>query len=161
MRCFIMYHNVMKICNNLGHFYAHMGTYGLNWARRTSWDRRDEWDDTALQTQDLKFEPRWCETEHTTSRSLWLHSIFNLYEWAGKKHFVSLKLGRPDLGSNLWSLTSQAGSFDLCTRAPALMEIMKARWTDRQHRCDHWQQPGWLRLHTCSTCSRVVNQLLY
>ena len=31
----------------------------INWARRTSWGWWDEWDDTALLTQDSKFEPWW------------------------------------------------------------------------------------------------------
>ena len=52
----------------------------------------DEWDDTALQTQDSKFEPCRSEAEHATSRSWRLPTILYLNEWAGKKHFVSLKL---------------------------------------------------------------------
>ena len=64
----------------------------LNWARRTSSGWWDEWDDTALQTQDFKFEPWRSEAEHATSRSRRLPTIMKLYEWAGKKHFVSLKL---------------------------------------------------------------------
>ena len=38
----------------LGHLCVHV--YRLNLARRTSWGWRDEWDDTALQTQNSKFE---------------------------------------------------------------------------------------------------------
>ena len=49
-------------------------------------------DDTALQTQDSKFKPWWAEVEHATSRSRRLPIILNFYEWARKKHFVSLKL---------------------------------------------------------------------
>ena len=63
--------------------------YRLKWARRTSWGW---WDDTALQTHDSKFEPWRSEVEHATSLSRRLPKIFNLYEWEGKKHFVSLKL---------------------------------------------------------------------
>ena len=33
----------------------HLCTYRLKWAWRTSWGRWDEWDDTALQTQDSKW----------------------------------------------------------------------------------------------------------
>ena len=67
-------------------------TYRLNWARRTSRGRWDEWNYTALQTQNLKFEPWRAEAEHASSRSRRLPTILNLYEWAGKKHLVSLKL---------------------------------------------------------------------
>ena len=66
--------------------------YKLNWARRTFWGWWDEWDDTALQTQDLKFEPWRSEVEHAASRSQRFPTILNHYEWAGKRHFVSLKL---------------------------------------------------------------------
>ena len=41
--------------------------------------------------QDLKFEPRRSEAEHATSRSGTLSAVLNRHEWAGKKHFVSLK----------------------------------------------------------------------
>ena len=41
-------------------------TCKLNWARRTSWGW---WDDTALQTQDLKFEPCRFEAEHLDIRA--------------------------------------------------------------------------------------------
>ena len=52
-------------------------TYRLNWARRTSWGWWDEWDDTALQTQDSKFEPWRSEAEHATSRSRRLPTILS------------------------------------------------------------------------------------
>ena len=67
-------------------------TYRLTWARRTSWRWWDEWDDTALQTHDSKLEPWRFEGEHVTSRPRRLPTILHPYEWAGKKHFVSLKL---------------------------------------------------------------------
>ena len=58
-------------------------------------------------------EPRRSEAEHATSRPRRLPTILNLYEWAWKKHFVSLKLeGR--------SPPFQAGSFNHCTSAPQL-----------------------------------------
>ena len=44
-------------------------TYRLHWAKRTSWGWWDERDDTALPTQDSKFEPRRTEAEHATSQS--------------------------------------------------------------------------------------------
>ena len=62
-------------------------TCRLNWTRRTSWGWRDEWDDTAIQTQDSKFEPCRSEAVYATSRSRRLPTILNLYEWAGKKQF--------------------------------------------------------------------------
>ena len=74
-------------------FRPHLCMYRLNWARRTSWGWWDEWDDIVLQTQDSKFEHRRSETEHATSRLRRLPTILNLYEWAWKKHFVSLKFG--------------------------------------------------------------------
>ena len=64
-------------------------THRLNWTTKTSWGW---WDDTALQTHDSKFEPWWSEAKYATSRSLRLPTILNLYEWAGRKHFCSLKL---------------------------------------------------------------------
>ena len=67
-------------------------TYRLNWVRRTSWGWWDECDDTALQTQDSKFEPWRSEIEYATSRSQILPTILNLNEWVGKKDFVYLKL---------------------------------------------------------------------
>ena len=71
-----------------GHICAH---HRLNWARKTSRGWWDESDGTALQTQDSKFE---------TSRARGLPRILNLYEWAGQKPFVSLKLeGR----SGVWT----------------------------------------------------------
>ena len=73
-------------------FRPPLRSYRLNWARRTSWGRWDEWDDTALQTQYSMFEPWRSEAEHATSRSRRLPTILNLCEWAGKKHFISLKL---------------------------------------------------------------------
>ena len=73
----------------LGHLCAHSR---LNWARRTSGGWWDEWDGTALQTQDSKYEPWRSDAEHATSRSRRFPTILNLYEWVGKKHFVSLKL---------------------------------------------------------------------
>ena len=73
----------------LGHLSAHIGP---NWGRRTFWGWWDEWGDTALQTHDSKFKPWASDTEYATSWSRRLFTILNLYEWAGKKHFVSLKL---------------------------------------------------------------------
>ena len=43
-------------------------------------------------TQESKLEPWRSEAEHATIRSRRLPKILNLYEWAGKKQFASLKL---------------------------------------------------------------------
>ena len=91
-------------------------TLRLSWTRKTSWGWWYEWDDTALQTQDSKFEPWRSEAEHATVRARRIHTKLNVYEWTEKKHFVSWKLeGR----STTRSLTFQAGSFSHYTRAPA------------------------------------------
>ena len=52
-------------------------TYRLNWARKTSWLRWAEWGDTALQTQDSKFQPWRSETEQATSLSRRLPTILS------------------------------------------------------------------------------------
>ena len=65
---------------------------------RPSWGWWDEWDDTALQTQDEKFEAWRSEADNAISRSQRLPTILNIYEWAGKKHFVSVKLEFQDGG---------------------------------------------------------------
>ena len=67
-------------------------TYRINRAMMTFWGWWDEWADSALQTQELKFEPWRFETEPASSLSRRFSTILNLYEWAEKKHFVSLKL---------------------------------------------------------------------
>ena len=85
---------IREVCKNklngvLGHLCENNR---LSRARRTSWGWWDEWDDTALQRQDSKFKPWRSEAEYDTSRSRRLPTILNLGEWAGKKHFVFLKL---------------------------------------------------------------------
>ena len=62
-------------------------TYGLNWARRTSWGWWDDWDDTVLQTQDSKFEPWRSEAEHATSRSRRLPTILTFTRGWGRNNF--------------------------------------------------------------------------
>ena len=75
--------------------YLRVNEWGfrLNWARSTSRGWWDEWDDTALQTQDSKFEIWQSEAEHTTSRlkrlpTNWIFTI----ERRRNNWFVSLKL---------------------------------------------------------------------
>ena len=70
-------------------------TYRLNWARRTSWGWWDDWDDTVLQAQDSKFEPRRSEAEHATSRSRRLPTILSFTRGWGRNIFVSFKPPRP------------------------------------------------------------------
>ena len=77
--------------NELG-FSLSLCIYRLNWARRSFWGWWDEWDDTVLQKQDSKFDPWRSEAEHANSRSRMFYTILNLYEWTGKKHFISFKL---------------------------------------------------------------------
>ena len=72
-----------------------LGTYRLNWARRTSWGWCDEWDDTALQTQDSKFKLWRPETEHATSRSQRPPTILSFTSGWGRNTFVSFKPPRP------------------------------------------------------------------
>ena len=62
-------------------------TYRLNWARRTSWEWWDDCDDTALQTQDSKFEPWRSEAEHATSRSRRLPTILTFTRGWGRNIF--------------------------------------------------------------------------
>ena len=40
----------------------------------------------------FEIEPFWSTAEHTNSRSRRRPTIFNIYDWTGRKHFVSLKL---------------------------------------------------------------------
>ena len=104
-----------KIKLNEWGFRLPLCTCSLNWARRTSWGWWDEWDDTVLQTQDSKFKTWQCGAKHTTSRSRRLSTILNLYEWAGKKKSVFLKLECQSWGSNPRSPTFQGGTFNHCS----------------------------------------------
>ena len=79
---------VLKLNEINGVFRPPLCTYRLNWDRITSWACWDEWDDTAIQTEDSKFEPWRFEAKQATSWSCRLPTILNLYEWAGKKHFI-------------------------------------------------------------------------
>ena len=64
-----------------------IGTYRLNWARRTSWGWWDDWDETVIQTQDSKFEPWRSEAEHATSQSRGLPTILTFTRGWGRKFF--------------------------------------------------------------------------
>ena len=80
-------------------FRPHLCTYRLNWARRTFWGWWDEWDYTG----DLR--PSRLPLDHGGSPQYW---IFTRETW------------RLKWGSNPRSPTFQAGSFNHCTRAPAI-----------------------------------------
>ena len=101
-------------------------TYRLNWARRNSWGW---WDETALQRQDSQFEPWLSDAELATSWLRRLSTILNLYEWAEKKHFVSLKLrGHSGARTRDLRLSKQAA---LTTAPPQNgMETVIAMWCD-------------------------------
>ena len=103
-------------------------TYRLNWTGRISWRWWDERHDTALQTQDSKFEPGRSEAEQATSRSRRLPTILDIYEWAGKKHFVSLKLeGQSGVRTRDLRLSKQAA----LTNVPGAPPI--SLWTMTSH----------------------------
>ena len=97
-------------------------TYRLNWARRTSWGWWDDWDDTALQTQDSKFEPWRSEAEHATSRSRRLPTILTFTRGWGRNIFVSLKQPRP--GTEPRTLAWKAAVLTTTLGPPPLLNAM-------------------------------------
>ena len=105
-------------------------TYRLNWARRTSWGWWDDWDDTALQTQDSKFDPRRSEAEHATSRSRRLPTILTFTRGWGRNIFVSFKPPRP--GTEPRSLAWRAAVLTT-TLGPPPSRLNKANvsWIDQ------------------------------
>ena len=68
-------------------------TYRLTWTgnllRMVRWMR---WH--CPQNKGFEIRAVTSEAEQATSRSRMLPTIFNLYKWVGKKHFVSLKLSK-------------------------------------------------------------------
>ena len=56
--------------NNQGNLMTEWGIVPLLWTYRFNWVKRTSWG--------------WCHI-------MMILTILNLYEWAGKKHFVSLK----------------------------------------------------------------------
>ena len=102
---------------------------------------RYEWDDTALQTQDSKFEPWRSEAELATSRSRRLPTIFNLYGWAGKKHFVSLKLECQSCLKRLCEANCITGSKALGP-LPANTTHLSNVWPMLAHRLRRWPKIG-------------------
>ena len=78
-------------------------TYRLNWVRRTSGGWWDEWDDTALQTQDSKFERHNIESSRVSD----------------EKTFCFFETLRPYVGSNPRSPAFQVCSINHCTSPPS------------------------------------------
>ena len=102
---------------NESDFRPPLCTYRLNWARRTYWRWWDVWDDTALQTQNSSpcglrpnTLPLGTEAPYNI-KSLWV---------SGEEKFCFFEIWRPEWGSNRRSSPFQAGSFNHCTRPPAL-----------------------------------------
>ena len=87
-------------------------TCRLIWTKRTFWGW---WDDTALQTQDSTFEP-WCSRTltpgHGGSPQYWI-----VTSELRRNFFVNLKVR---VGLEPAISDFPAGSFNHCTRAPAL-----------------------------------------
>ena len=75
-----------------------------------------------FQTQDLKFEPWLSEAEHVTSRSRRLPTKLHLYECAGKNILFLWNIKKSGVRTlDHWKVSDRAGSFNHCTRAPALL----------------------------------------
>ena len=94
-------------------------TYRLNWARRTSWGWWNIWDDTALQTQDSKFEPWRSEAEHATSRSREAPHNTDFHTWMGKKHFCFFQTA--ETGNRTSNSGVKGGGANHYPRAPAAL----------------------------------------
>ena len=154
MSLFMLASSENKMNEVLGHLCAHK--YRLNWARRTFWRW---WDDTALQTQDSKFALWLSEAEHITSWSRRLPTIMNLCEWAFWNILLLLNLGGQRGGRNR-EKTVQAGSFNHCTRSPAL-NIIKIHKTlfmiNTFTRCRFFLSPGGSLYMIVTVPTRVRN----
>ena len=93
-------------------------TYRLNWARRTSWGWWDDWDDTALQTQDSKFETWRSEAEHATSRSRRHSAILTFTRGWGRNIFCFFQTA--ETGNRTPSSGVKGSGANHYPRAPAL-----------------------------------------
>ena len=71
-------------------------THRLNWSRTTSWVWCDEWDDTALQTQDSKFEPWRSEAKYANSQ----HAA----RFQSRRYYVFFKTARRPVSTTTSSL---------------------------------------------------------
>ena len=114
---------------------------------RTLWGWRDKWYDTALQTQNSKFEPWRSQTDHATSRSRRPPTILSTSERG--KTICFFEDWMPERGSNSRSPNFQAGSFHHCTRAPP-------NSLNHQH-VSKYQQMCELKIDLCPELSRAQN----
>ena len=113
-------------------------TYMLNWARRSSRGWWDEWDNTALQTQDLKFKPWISEFEYASSRSRRHPTILSVTSGRGRNICVSFKPPRP--GNETLTLALEAALLTTtlgprpCSTSPqesTLGLLINLRWRPR------------------------------
>ena len=121
-------------------FMPPLCTYRLNWARRASWGW---WDNTAHQTHNFKFGPWRPEADHATSRSRSSSKILNLYDWAGKKHCVSLN---HEGQSGIWTR-----DFRLCKQADLTTVSGPPQFMFRMHIQFVTAWCSWLSLFTADT----------
>ena len=98
-------------------------TYRLNWARRTSWGWWDDRDDTALQTQDSKFEPWRSEAEHATSRSRRLPTILTFTRGWGRNIFCFFQTA--ETGNRAPNSGVKGSGANHYPRAPALDSLAR------------------------------------
>ena len=96
----------------------------------------DEWDNTALQTQNAKFEPWWFEAEHATSVVTEApHNIESLCV-SGEKTFCFFETWMSERGSNPRFPTFQAAAWT-CTRTPTLYATSDWRGKCNRHAVAH------------------------
>ena len=146
---------VKKIKWNEWGFRPSLCTYRPTSARRTSWGWWDECDDTALQTQDSKFEPWRSEAEYAASRSQRLTTILNLYKWAGEKHFFSLKLEvQSGVRIRALRLSKQAA---LTTAPGPLPRMVAPSLAGREPDPPHTNYYFSRNQQHCLRCSSVIN----
>ena len=87
------------------------------------------------------------EAEHATSRSRMFPPLLNLYRWAGKKHFVSLKLGgQSGVRTRDLQLSKQAA----LTTAP--LRSQGPTIVPRDHEWKGWQGSKDKILDACDLC---------
>ena len=134
--CFRTLHYWNEMKWNESGFRPPLCTYRLNWARRTSWGWWDDWDDTVLQTQDSKFEPRRSEAEHATSRSRRLPTILTFTRGWGRNNFVSFKplhyWRNPD-----WCVLPLSYSGN--TTGLRFQAVFKVVWTSSKENIHYWE----------------------
>ena len=115
----------MKMKWNESGFRPPLCTYRLNWAKRTSWWWWDDWDDTALQTQDSKFEPWRSEAEYATSRSLRLPTMLTFTRGWGRNIFCYFQTA--ETGNRTPNSGVKGSGANHYLRAPALYGSIYSR----------------------------------